>query len=53
MSRLLNAVVLVVAFVCLPAITAMAQATSETKSFEVLVVDGNQLVVRLPEGRGS
>ena len=35
------------------AVVSAAQQTatsSETKAFEVLAVDGNQLVVRLPEG---
>jgi hypothetical protein len=43
---------LAVAIVCLTAAVSMAQqaTTSETKSFEVLAVEGNQLVVRLPEG---
>jgi hypothetical protein len=30
--------------------SAQAQSTSETKRFEVITVDGNDLVVRLPEG---
>jgi LPXTG-motif cell wall-anchored protein len=49
MSRL----VLAAAFVCLTAVASLAQqttASSETKAFEVLAVDGNVLVVRLPEG---
>jgi hypothetical protein len=43
---------LAVAIVCLTTVVALAQqsTTSETKSFEVLAVEGNQLVVRLPEG---
>jgi len=43
---------LAVAIVCLTSVGSLAQqsTTSETKSFEVLAVDGNQLVVRLPEG---
>jgi len=53
MSRLLSRVVLTVGtLVCLAA-GAWAQATStasETKKFEVIAVDGNQLVVNLPEG---
>ena len=32
------------------ATVALAQTTSETKKFEVIAVDGNQLVVKLPEG---
>ena len=37
---------------CLTAAAALAQTstTSETKKFQVISVDGNQLVVRLPEG---
>ncbi len=40
------------AVVCLTAAAASAQTTttSETKKFQVIAVDGNQLVVRLPEG---
>lgn len=41
------------AMVCAAAVAAQAQTTAtstETKSFEVLAVDGNRLVVRLPEG---
>ena len=40
------------AMVCFTAVASLAQTTtaSETKSFEVLAVDGNQLDVRLPEG---
>ena len=53
MSRVLSRVVLTVGtLVCLAA-GAWAQATStasETKKFEVIAVDGNQLVVNLPEG---
>jgi hypothetical protein len=54
MSRAVSRVVLAVgAFVCLTAaVTSAQQATSatETKKFEVIAVDGNQLVVKLPEG---
>lgn len=53
MSRILSRVVLTVGtLVCLAA-GAWAQVTStasETKKFEVIAVDGNQLVVNLPEG---
>ena len=53
MSRVLSRVVLTVGtLVCLAA-GAWAQVTStasETKKFEVIAVDGNQLVVNLPEG---
>ena len=42
----------VLALVCLTAAVASAQTTTstETKKFEVIAVDGNKLVVRLPEG---
>ena len=52
MSRAMSRVVLAAAVVCMTAVGSFAQqATStETKSFEVLAVDGNQLVVILPEG---
>jgi hypothetical protein len=52
MTRLLSRGALAVAIVSLTTVVALAQqsTTSETKSFEVLAVDGNQLVVRLPEG---
>ena len=54
MSRAVSRVVLAVgALVCLTAaVTSAQQATSatETKKFEVIAVDGNQLVVKLPEG---
>jgi hypothetical protein len=45
-------VVLAATVVCLTAVASLAQSTtlSQTKTFEVLAVDGNQLVVRLPEG---
>jgi len=52
MSRVMSRVVLTVGtLVCLSA-GAWAQVTStaETKTFEVIAVDGNQLVVNLPEG---
>ena len=44
---------LAAAVVCSTAVVSLAQQTTsstETKTFEVLAVDGNQLVVRLPEG---
>jgi hypothetical protein len=53
MSRVMSKVVLGAAVVCLTSVVALAQqttSTAETKTFEVLAVDGNQLVVRLPEG---
>ena len=49
----MSGVVLAAAVVLLTAVASLAQQTtssSETKTFEVLAVDGNQLVVRLPEG---
>ncbi len=52
MTRAIVRMVLVTAVVCSTAVVSLAQTTSstETKTFEVLAVDGNQLVVRLPEG---
>ena len=53
MTRAMSRVVLAAAVVCLTAVVSLAQQTTtstETKAFEVLAVDGNQLVVRLPEG---
>ena len=52
MTRAINRIVLAVAAVCLTAVVSEAQttATTQTKTFEVLSVDGNLLVVRLPEG---
>jgi len=52
MTRAMTRIALA-AIVCLTAAVSQAQQTStssETKSFEVLAVDGNTLVVRLPEG---
>jgi uncharacterized protein YccT (UPF0319 family) len=49
----MSGVVLAALAVWLTAVAAPAQTTttsSETKNFEVLAVDGNQLDVRLPEG---
>src|SRR6185436_14852350 len=48
-------VVAIAAVFCLTAVPAPAQTTtsSQTKTFEVLAVDGNQLDVRLPEGTRS
>jgi len=46
-------VVLVAVVVCLTAVVSQAQTTTtatETKAFEVIAVDGNTLVVNLPEG---
>jgi hypothetical protein len=53
MSSAIVRAVLAAAVVCVTAGVSQAQTTStstETKSFEVLAVDGNTLVVRLPEG---
>jgi LPXTG-motif cell wall-anchored protein len=52
MTRAIVRVVLCGALVCLTAAVTLAQtsATTETKKFQVISVDGNQLVVRLPEG---
>ncbi len=53
MSCSIRSVVLSAAVLCLTPAWAPAQTTtssSETKNFEVLGVEGNQLIVRLPEG---
>ncbi len=52
MSRAISTIVVAAAVVGLTSVGAMAQqsTTSETKTFEVLAVEGNQLVVSLPEG---
>ena len=53
MSRVMSKVVLTVAVVCVTAVGSLAQqqtTSSETKTFEVLALNGNNLVVRLPEG---
>jgi hypothetical protein len=53
MTRLISRVVLAVAMVCLTSVASMAQTTAtstETKTFEIVAVDGNLLVVRMPEG---
>jgi hypothetical protein len=52
MSRAMSKVVLAAAVFGLTSVAALAQqsTTSETKTFEVLSVQGNQLVVSLPEG---
>jgi LPXTG-motif cell wall-anchored protein len=52
MMRAAIRLVLGVAVVCLTAAAASAQTTttSETKKFQVISVEGNVLVVRLPEG---
>ena len=52
MTRAAIRFVLCGAVVCLSAAVGLAQTstTTETKKFQVISVDGNQLVVRLPEG---
>jgi hypothetical protein len=52
MTRAMSQVVVIAVVVYLTAVASLAQTTSatETKSFEVLAVEGNTLVVRLPEG---
>ena len=52
MTRVLSQVVVAAAFLGLTAAGSQAQTTttSQTKSFTVLAVEGNTLVVRLPEG---
>ena len=52
MTRVMVRMALAAAIVCATAVASPAQTTttSETKNFEVLAVDGNTLVVRLPEG---
>ena len=52
MTRAMVRMALAAAVVCATAVGSTAQTTtsSETKNFEVLAVDGNTLVVRLPEG---
>jgi LPXTG-motif cell wall-anchored protein len=52
MMRVTSSAVLCSALVCLMAAAAVAQTTttSETKKFQIIAVDGNQLVVRGPEG---
>ncbi len=52
MSRTTFRVVLAAMAVCFTAVTATAQTTTsaQTKEFEVIAVNGNDLVVKLPEG---
>ena len=53
MARATIRVVLGGALVCMTATLTLAQTpatTTETKKFQIIAVDGNQLVVRLPEG---
>ena len=50
MRRALVRVVMSSAFVFLTVTLGQAQTATETKKFQIIAVDGNQLVVRLPEG---
>jgi hypothetical protein len=52
MTRAMIRVVLGSVIVCLTAAVTLAQTrtATETKKFQVIAVDGNQLVVKLPEG---
>ena len=53
MSRAFSRTVLIaIALMCLGSLVAAAQTTTttETKSFQVIAVNGNNLVVKLPEG---
>ena len=50
MTRTLVRFVLGAALVGMTAAATMAQTTTQTKKFEVIAVDGNHLVVNLPEG---
>ena len=54
MTSAMVRVVLAAAVVCSTAVVSRAEqttsSTTETKAFEILAVDGNTLVVRLPEG---
>ena len=52
MSQFMSRAGLVAAFVCLSAALSLAQTSTQTesKAFEVIAVEGNQLVVKLPEG---
>src|SRR6476660_6083310 len=53
MSRTTIRVVMAAMAVCFAAVTSTAQTTTtstQTKTFEVIAVNGNDLVVKLPEG---
>ena len=52
MGRTLVRFVLGAALVGMTATVTMAQTTTQTKKFEVIAVEGNDLVVKLPR-RGS
>jgi len=54
MTRAISQVLVAAAIVCVTAVGSLAAQSSatstETKAFEVIGVDGNNLIVRLPEG---
>ena len=54
MRRAMSRVVFAAAVLCATAAVSLAEQTTssstQTKTFEVLAVDGNQLIVKLPEG---
>jgi LPXTG-motif cell wall-anchored protein len=53
MKRAMKRMVMAVAVLCMTAVVSQAQqatTSTETKTFEVIAVNGNVLVVRLPEG---
>jgi hypothetical protein len=54
MTRAMSRVGSILGVLCLTAVAALGQQTTtsstQTKTFEVVAVDGNQLVVNLPEG---
>jgi LPXTG-motif cell wall-anchored protein len=53
MKRLISQIAVVVAVVCATASVSFGQQTTtstETKNFEIIAVDGNTLIVKLPEG---
>jgi len=53
MKRLISQIAAVVAVVCATASVSFGQQTTtstETKNFEIIAVDGNTLIVKLPEG---
>jgi len=53
MKRLIRQIAVAVAVVCAAASVSFAQQTTtstETKTFQIIAVDGNTLIVRLPEG---
>jgi hypothetical protein len=51
MKRAMTRVLVAFALVCLTGAAALAQtAATETKKFEVIAVNGNELVVKVPEG---